>query len=149
MRALHTRSLAGLTGQARARTAERLRLLRTVEDPAELLVDWWGGRAPTQLDGGSNLVVHAIVGNRARVWEALHRPRQEYLRYPSTLARVVRDERAVQSLTRSDLAERAGVDRAVVVAIERAVPVHDLIGVRKVLRTLRIEPSALPAMDLR
>ncbi|MFD4356095.1 hypothetical protein ACFWPX_26340 [Nocardia sp. NPDC058518] len=149
VRALHARSLGELTGQARARTAERLRLLRTVDDPAELLVDWWAGRPPIQLDGGSNLVVHAIAGNKARVWEVLHRPRQEYLRYPSTLARVVRDERAIQGLARSDLAERAGVDRALVVAIERAESVGDLIGLRKVLRALGVEPTALPAMDLR
>lgn len=149
VRALHSKSLDGLTGQLRARTAERLRLLRTVEDPAELLVDWWAGRPPTHLDGGSNLVVHAIVGNKARVREVLHRPRQEYLRYPSTLARVVRDERAVQGLTRSNLAEHAGVDRDLVVEIERAAPVRDLGGLRKVLRALGVEPMALPAMDLR
>ncbi|MFE6920581.1 helix-turn-helix domain-containing protein [Nocardia sp. NPDC057663] len=149
VRALHTTSLEGLSGQLRARTAERLRSLRTVEDPAELLVDWWAGRPPTHLDGGSNLVVHAIAGNKERVREVLHRPRQRYLRYPSTLARVVRDERAIQGLTRSDLAERAGVDRNLVVTIERAMPVRDLAGLRKVLRALGVEPTALPAMDLR
>lgn len=147
--ALHTKSLDGLSGQLRARTAERLRLLRTAQDPAELLVDWWAGQAPTHLDGGSNLVVHAIAGNSARVREVLHRPRRAYLRYPSTLARVVRDERAVQGLTRADLADRAGVDRALVGVIERAATTNDLIGIRKILRALDVEPTALPALDLR
>ncbi|RBO87515.1 helix-turn-helix domain-containing protein [Nocardia puris] len=148
-RALHTRSLEGLTGQLRARTAERLRLLRTADDPAGLLVDWWAGRAPTELDGGSNLVVHAIAGNKERVWSVLHRPRREYLRYPSTLARVVRDERAIHGLTRTELAGLAGVDHRLVVDIERAALLHDLIGLRKVLRALSVEPTALPPMDLR
>lgn len=148
-RALHTRSLEGLTGQLRARTAERLRLLRTADDPAELLIDWWAGRAPTELDGGSNLVVHAIAGNKDRVWAVLHRPRQEYLRDASTLARVVRDERAIHGLTRAELADRAGVDHRLVVDIERAALLHDLIGLRKVLRALGVEPTALPPLDLR
>ncbi|WP_336086554.1 helix-turn-helix domain-containing protein [Nocardia sp. SSK8] len=148
-RALHSRSLNGLTGQMRARTAERLRLLRTVQDPAELLVDWWAGQPPPELDGGSNLVVHAIAGNSDRVWDVLHRPRQEYLRYPSTLARVVRDERAIQALTRTDLADLAGVDARLVADIERATTLRDLVGVRKVLRALNVEPTALPAMELR
>lgn len=148
-RTLRSRSLNGLTGQMRARTAERLRLLRTADDPAQLLVDWWAGRPPRELDGGSNLVVHAIAGNRDRVWEVLHRPRREYLRDPATLARMVRDERAVQALTRTDLADLADVDRHLVTDIERALPLRDLVGVRKVLRALRIEPTALPPMDLR
>lgn len=147
--ALHSKSLDGLSGQLRARTAERLRLLRTAAEPAELLVDWWAGEAPTHLDGGSNLVVHAIAGNSARVWEVLHRPRRAYLRYPSALARVVRDERAVHGLTRADLAERAGVDRDLVGLIERAATVSDLGGTRKILRALDIEPTALPPMGIR
>ncbi|MFF2085795.1 hypothetical protein ACFVVM_18615 [Nocardia sp. NPDC058176] len=147
--ALHSKSLDGLSGQLRARTAERLRLLRTAEDPAELLVDWWAGQAPTHLDGGSNLVVHAIAGNSARVREVLHRPRRAYLRYRSSLARVVRDERAVQGLTRDDLAEHAGVDRELVAMIEREAATNDIGGIRKILRVLSVEPTALPAMDLR
>ncbi|MFC4375219.1 multiprotein-bridging factor 1 family protein [Nocardia halotolerans] len=149
VRALHTKSLEGLSGQLRARTAQRLRLLRTAQDPAELLVDWWAGQVPTHLDGGSNLVVHAIAGNTSRVREVLHRPRREYMRYPSTLAQVVRDERTIQGLTRAELAARADVDRALVADIERAGRLNDITGLRKLLRTLGIEPTALPAMDLR
>ncbi|MFD3707640.1 helix-turn-helix domain-containing protein [Nocardia sp. NPDC058658] len=148
-RVLHTKSLTGLSGQVRARTAQRLRLLRSAQDPAQLLVDWWGGRPPTHLDGGSNLVVHAIAGNAARVREVLHRPRREYLRCPATLAQVVRDERVIQGMTRSELAERAGVDRELVADIERVARLNDLVGLRKILRALHIEPTALPAMDLR
>ena len=146
---LHTRTLDGLSGQLRARTAERIRLLRTADEPADILFDWWGGVAPTHLDGGSNLVMHAIEGDRGRVREVLHRPRSEYLREPSALAQTVRDERTIKGLTRNELAERAGVDPALVGSIERAERLSDIVGLRKVLAAIAIEPLALPPMDLR
>ncbi|NKY50537.1 helix-turn-helix domain-containing protein [Nocardia vermiculata] len=148
-RALHTRTLEGLSGQMRARTAERVDLLRRTDEPAHILADWWGGVAPTHLDGGSNLVVHAIRGNHDRVAEVLHRPRTEYLREPADLARTVRDERAIHGLTRRALSERADVDTGLIGSIERAEPLNDIRGVRRVLRALEVEPLALPPMDLR
>lgn len=149
VRALHTNTLDGLSGQLRARTAERLRLLRTADEPADLLFDWWGGIAPHHLDGGSNLVMHAIEGNRDRVYEVLHRPHEEYLRNPKKLARTVRDERAIQGLTRNDLAELAGVRPQFIASIERSELLNDIIGLRNVLRAIAVEPTALPPMDLR
>ena len=70
-RALHNRSLIGLTGQDRKRTAARIGELRTSDDAAALLIDWWGGKPFGPLNFGTNLVEHALAGNSAYVTEAL------------------------------------------------------------------------------
>lgn len=147
--AVHQRTLAGLTGQSRARTAARIRTLRQAENPAELLADWWGRKPPETLNGGTSLVLQALHGNTDTVRERLtHRP-TEYLRRWEDLAEVVSSERTIQGLTRAQLAASAEVDPATVTAIETARPVNSPSALRRVLRVLNIEPSALPPLDLR
>ena len=76
-RALHNRSLIGLTGQDRKRTAARIGELRTSDDAASLLIDWWGGKPFGPLNFGTNLVDHALDGNSAYVTEALQAARRK------------------------------------------------------------------------
>jgi len=145
--AMQTRSLHGLSGQERARTAARLRELRASPDPAQLLVDWWGGGVSEVRDQASSLVAMAALGDRARVYEAIHRPRREYLRKWGDLADVVGTERTVLGDTRQQLAERAGVPTSIVTAIERAKPVASPASLRRVLKAINIEASALPDLE--
>lgn len=142
--ALHQRSLGGLTGQDRARTAARIRRLRTADDPAGLLVQWWGGRPGSTVGFGTNLVDHALSGNNAYVKTALARARYEYLRNPADLAEIVNSERTIAGLTRPQLAERALQSVETIRLIEHARPVGSPGAIRKVLRALDIEPTALP-----
>ena len=143
-RALHNRSLAGLDGQDRKRTAARIRELRISDDAAELLVDWWGGKPFGPLNFGTNLVQHALAGNAAYVTESLRQPRREYLRNPSDLADIVSSERAILGLTPRDLAAKACVELADLRKIERGTPLATPTPARRILRTLDIEPTALP-----
>lgn len=144
-RALHTRSLAGTTGQERARTAERIRELRSSSDPATLLIEWWGGAVEGEaVNFGTNLVRHAVAGNRDYVREALHLPRREYLRRPEDLADAVATERRIRALSVDALARAADVPVSDIRRLERAVPVTSPSIARKVLRALDIEPTALP-----
>lgn len=143
-RALHNRSLTNLTGQDRKRTAQRITDLRASEDPAALLVDWWGGQHSGPLNFGTNLVEHAVAGNSAYVIQALHRPQEEYLRKPEDLADVVSSERLVQGLTQTELASKAGVPLEDLRKIERAIHLSSPTPSRRILRILNIEPTALP-----
>jgi excisionase family DNA binding protein len=143
-KALHNRSLTGLRGQDRKRTAKRIAELRASDNPAALLVDWWGGKRSGPLNFGTNLVEHALAGNSGYVMEALHRPQEEYLRKPEDLADVVSSERLIQGLTQTELACKAGVTIEDLRKIERAIRLSSPAPSRRILRILNIEPTALP-----
>ncbi len=98
---------------------------------------------------GVNLVQHALAGDRAYVDAALTRPRREYLRQADDLADTVSTERAIHGLTRRELAAAAGVSVEDVRRIEAAETVRSIGAVRRVLRVLEVEPSALPDVVLR
>lgn len=147
--ALHTRSLSGMHGQELSRTAARVRELRSSENPAALMVDWWGGKVPsTPVNFGTNLVRHAIEGEAEYVREALHRPRREYLRRPEDLADTVRTERRIRGQSTQQLADHAEIPVAEVRAIEDGRPPSSPTVSRRVLRALDIEPTALPDLAL-
>jgi hypothetical protein len=147
--ALHHRTLSGLSGQLRARTAKRIQVLRNSDQPAVLLADWWGGKRPARLDGGTSLVCNAIAGNEAFVRSRLHARPNEYMRRREDLADVVATERTIRGLTPGALAEQAGVGLPVISAIERSLPVKSVSELRKVLRAIEVEPSALPSLESR
>ena len=147
--ALHTRSLAGLEGQDRLRTASRIRELRSTDAPAKLLTEWLGGAADGPVNFGTNLVQHAIEGDEAYVAEALqHRRRREYLRRSEDLADAVSTERRIRGMSRAELAESARVSVSDVRDLERAAPMSSPSGARRVLNALDIEPTALPDLVL-
>lgn len=143
-RALHNRSLTGLTGQDRKRTAARIGELRASDDAAALFIDWWGGKPFGPLNFGTNLVDHALEGNSGYVAETLRQPRREYLRKPADLADIVSSERAILGLTPKELAVRAGVQPADLRKIEHGERLATPAPARKILRALDIEPTALP-----
>jgi excisionase family DNA binding protein len=148
--ALHERTLSGLEGQERARTAARVSRLRASQDPAALLADWWGGEVESRpVNFGTNLVEHAIAGDRAYVREALHRRRREYLRRPEDLADVVSAERRIQGFSIDDLARTAGVAVSDVRRLERGLPMSTPSTARRVLDVLSVEPTALPDLAIR
>ncbi|MBD8478783.1 helix-turn-helix domain-containing protein [Microbacterium sp. CFBP 8794] len=147
--ALHTRSLAGIHGQELSRTATRIRELRSSENPAELLVDWWRGNVDNAtVNFGTNLVRHAVAGDAGYVREALHRSRREYLRRPEDLAEVVGTERRIRGLSLQQLAREAEVSVADLRDIENGRPLSSPTTSRRVLRMLDIEPTALPDLAL-
>lgn len=145
--ALHQRTLDGLTGQTRARTAERIRRLREADDPASLLIAWWGAREPDDVSYGANLVAHALEGRSDYVRELLRERRREYLRTWPDLAATVSAERAISGMSRADLAERAGVDVRAVTSIEKARPTVSVSAIRKVLRAIGVVPTAIPSPE--
>ena len=148
--ALHERTLSGLEGQERARTAARIRRLRASQDPAGLLADWWGGEVESGLvDFGTNLVQHALHGDPDYVREALHRPRREYLRRLEDLADTVSSERRIMGLSIDDLARTADVEVPDVRRLEHGLPVSRPSIARRVLDALGVEPTALPDLVLR
>lgn len=144
--ALHRRSLAGLTGQDRARTAARIRALRASNDPAVLLASWWAGREPTGTNGGTNLVQHAVRGDKRYVRERIQARPTEYLREWAALAEVVSSERTIRGLSRPELANLAAVTPAEVNALERARPIESISSIRRILRALDVEPTAIPSI---
>lgn len=144
-KALHQRTLSGLTGQLRARTAARIRMLRESGDPAALLVDWWGGQSPEGINFGANLVAQAQHGDGARVLHRIRTRPAEYLRRRADLADTVSTERTVRGISRTDLAERAAVTVHDLARIETGRPVASVSAVRRVLRALEVEPTAIPA----
>lgn len=148
LNALMRRSISDLSGQSRARTAERIRMLRGSDDPARLLSEWWGGVAPTVVDGGTSLVASAVFGDDERVRSIVRRHVHEYLRSPRDLADKVLSERTIRGLSANDLALRAGVSVPVIRSLEAATPT-DLRGMRQVLRELDVEPIALPDIEVR
>lgn len=145
-RTLKLRTLEGLSGQERSRTAARIRQLRESDAPSRLLIDWRPPNAPRDLYLDS-LVAHAARGNDAYIRQALQRP-PEYLRREDDLAQVVSSERAILGHSRQWLAEAAGVPETVVRNIETERPLTSPGQVRSVLRVLGIEPTALPNMVL-
>ncbi|HMS77469.1 helix-turn-helix domain-containing protein [Gordonia sp. (in: high G+C Gram-positive bacteria)] len=145
--ALHYRTLTGLSGTDRSRTAARIRALRTADDPSALLADWWGG-APDH-DGGlfeTHLIANAVAGNTEYIRYSVSQHHYEYLRDPDDLADVVATERTIRGWSVRRLADSADIDPAAVRLIERAEQAP-LSAVRRTLRALDIEPTALP--DLR
>lgn len=143
-RALHNRSLTGLSGQDRLRTAKRIAELRASKNPAALPIDWWGGKHSGPLNFGTNLVEHALAGSSAYVREALHRQQEEYLRKPEDLADIVSSERLIQGFTQTELANKAQVPLVDLKMIERAIRLPSPTPSRQILRVLNIEPTALP-----
>jgi excisionase family DNA binding protein len=144
--ALKQRTLDGLTGHDRARTAERIRQLRESDHPSQLLADWRPSAAKRDAFMDS-LTAHAQSQDDAYIKRAL-RPRPEYLRSAFDLAQVVRSERAIRRESRERLAEASGVPEAMVRDIEMRHPLSSPSDVRSVLRALDIEPTALPDMML-
>lgn len=94
-----------------------------------------------------SLADHAALGDDAYVKAALRRP-AEYLRDPADLAEVAKAERAIRGEGRDALAERSGVTVGCVRAIELGRPLTSPSDVRRVLRALDVEPTALPPMVL-
>ncbi|WP_435748525.1 helix-turn-helix domain-containing protein [Microbacterium sp. PMB16] len=147
-KAIHSRSLQGLTGQERARVAERLHLLRTSSDPAVVLLDWWGGLADENDAYVQNLLERALAGDSLGVRDSLRRRQPAYLATTARLADRVATERAVHRFTRERLAREAGVPVAIVRQIERGSATPTPGPVRRVLRTLDVTPSALPPLGV-
>ena len=147
-RALHSRSLPGLTGQDRLRTAKRIAELRSSDNPALPFIDWWGGKPWAPLNIGTNLVDHALDGNTAYVFENLHRRQDECLRKPKGLADIVSSERLIQGFTQTELASMADVPLADLKKIELAILLPSPTPSRRILRTLNIEPTALPDLAI-
>ncbi|WP_181578410.1 helix-turn-helix transcriptional regulator [Arthrobacter sp. AQ5-05] len=145
-RALHNRSLTGLSGQDRKRTAKRIAEQQASDNPAALLIDWWGGKHSCPLNFGTNLVEHALAGHSAHVFESLHGTRHEYLRKPEDLADVASSERLIQRFTQAELADKAQVSLADLKMIERAIRLPSPTPSRRILRILSIEPTALPTL---
>lgn len=144
--ALHFRSLSGLDGQALSRTASRLHLLRTSDDPARILLDWWGGTANEKDAYVRNLLQRAMAGDSAGVRDELRRRHPAYLSTPARLADRIATERRIHGLSHAQLAERAGVERAVVLDLERGRATRGPGPSRRVLRALDVTPSALPPL---
>lgn len=146
--ALHSRSLRGLDGQARARTAERLRLLRSVEDPGALLLEWWGGTTEDDDRFIRSLLRRAAAGDRDGVRETLRKRRPAYLASTALLADTVGTERRIQGLNRAQLALLADVPETTVRLLERGAAMRTPGPSRRVLKALDIVPTALPPMEM-
>jgi hypothetical protein len=142
IQALNDRTLEGLTGQMRARTAERINMLRASDKPSGLLTDWWRGATPTGISGAANLILHAQKGDDDRVREVLRRKQERYLRRPQDLARAVRDERTIRHLSVEELATLAELNSEI---IERTGKNESIRATRRVLNALQITPSAIPS----
>ncbi len=146
-KALKQRSLDGLSGQERARTAARIKQLRTSDHPSRLLTDWQPSNAPRDVFLDS-LVAHAERNDDSYLKRALGRP-AEYLRSSQELAQIVSSERAIRGESRRRLAAAAGVSEGLVRDIESGRPLASPGQVRRVLRTLEVKPTALPSMALK
>ncbi|QJU52547.1 excisionase family DNA-binding protein [Herbiconiux sp. KACC 21604] len=145
-RAVRSRALVGLSGHDRMRTAERIRRLRESDRPSRLLADWRPADAPAELYLDS-LTARANRADDDYIRAALQRG-PEYLRSRVDLAEVVASERAIRGESREELAERASVSARLVKSIESSQPLTSPGEVRRVLRALDIEPTALPDMVL-
>ncbi len=144
--ALKQRTLEGLSGQERSRTATRIRQLRDSADPSRLLLEWFpkGAERDVFMD---SLLAHAKRRDNDYLKRTLVRP-TEYLRSSQDLAQVVASERAIRGGSRRWLAEAAGVPKHLVRDIETGRSLSSPKQVRQVLSTLDIEPTALPGMVL-
>jgi hypothetical protein len=147
--ALSQRSLDGLSGQLRARTAHRIRTLRASAKPSVLIADWWGGKEPAVVHNViTSWVARAVRGDNEYLLERLHTRPPAYLRSRKNLAAIVSSERAILGLSRTQLAELANVDSNLIAEIENAKPVSSVGAVRSVLRAINIQPSALPNIEV-
>lgn len=149
LQALNKRTLDGLTGQLRSRTAERIHMLRESDEPSALLTDWWRGSTPTGISGAANLILHAKRGDDDRVREVLHRRPERYLRRPEDLARAVRDERTIRRLSVDELGRLAGLPADAVRRVERTGGTESIGATRRILSALQISPSAIPSPERR
>lgn len=113
-----------------------------------LFIVWWGGKLWGPLNIGTNLVDHALDGNTAYVFENLHRRQEECLRKPEGLADIVSSERLIQGFTQTELASMADVPFADLKKIELAILLPSPTPSRRILRTLNIEPTALPDLAI-
>lgn len=147
IKALKQRSLEGLSGHDRGRTATRIWQLRNSENPSQLLADWHPVNASQDVFSDS-LVNQAKQGNNIYLKFALTKP-VEYLRSSKDLANVVSSERTIQGMSRQQLATAAKVDEGLVRDIELRRPLSSPSSVRRVLRVLEIEPTALPDLALK
>lgn len=142
------------------RIANYLKELRHSPDPAALLRQWFP-EGPRFLDQDINpenprfaanhghlLVAYAFQGADDKVVERLSRRYIEYLRKPQDLAAVVRSERLIQGLTPEELARQAGAPLRDVRSVEDEHTLTNPVYVRRILRALGIEASALPPMPL-
>lgn len=145
--ALTQRTLGDMKGQARKRTAERIRELRTAEDPAAIIAAWWGGQKPQGYGVGADLARHALDGDTAYVRRIVRAKRPEFARDPKVLAEIVATERTIAGLTTDRLAEEAGVPAASVKAIEHGRMPDRVSHVLKVLSKLGVEATALPSVE--
>lgn len=150
--ALHNRSLSGLRGHDRTRTAQRLRTLRSASDPAPLLRRWFLRGAVLRngipVNFGHRIVALAHLGKDREVRELLERKTPEYLRSPDDLAEIVASERAIGGLSTEDLALRANTTVDVIRTLERRGTYTSPGALRSVLRSLDVSPAALPPFEV-
>lgn len=146
--ALHNRSLVGLRGHDRTRTAQRLRTLRSSPDPALLLRRWFPRGAVSRngipVNFGHRIVALAHLGKNQNVRELLERRTTEYLRDPEDLAEVVASERAIHGLSTADLAMQANTTVDAIRSLEKHGTYTSPGALRSVLSSLDVSPAALP-----
>lgn len=150
--ALHNRSLTGLRGHDRTRTAQRVRLLRSASDPALLLRRWFPRGAVLRrgipVNFGHRLVALAHLGKTREVRELLARKTTEYLRAPEDLAEIIASERAISGLSTADLAEQSNSTVDAIRTLEMHGTYASPGALRRVLRSLEVSPSALPPFEV-
>jgi ribosome-binding protein aMBF1 (putative translation factor) len=89
------------------------------------------------------LVASMIAGDHDSVREQFRRHPTRYLRRPEDLAVAVLSERTIRGLSVQALAVKADLSPRQVRRIEQADP-DSVASIRRVLRVLDIEPTALP-----
>ena len=146
VKALRSRSLRGIEGHERARTARRLHTLRTSRNPAAILLDWWGGHTDEHDIFFRSLLERALAGDSHGVRETLQRRQPAYLATTARLSDRITTERRIQGLTQEELANLAGVKTSAVRDLERGRAMSSPSPSRRVLKALNIVPSALPPM---
>lgn len=150
--ALHNRSLVGLRGHDRTRTAQRLRTLRSSSEPALLLRRWFPRGAVCRngipVNFGHRIVALAHLGKDREVRKLLERRTTEYLRDPEDLAEVIASERTISGLSTTDLATRANTTVDVIRALENHGTYTSPGALRSVLRSLDVSPAALPPFEV-
>lgn len=150
--ALHYRSLAGLRGHDRTRTAQRLQLLRSACDPALLLRRWFplgaARRHGTPVNFGHRLVALAHLGKNQEVSKLLARKTTECLRAPEDLAEIIASERVISGLPIADLAEQSNTTVDAIRTLEKHGAYASPGALRRVLRSLDVSPAALPPFEV-
>ncbi|MDN6124054.1 MAG: hypothetical protein L0I80_09350, partial [Brevibacterium sp.] len=150
--ALHNRSLIGLRGHDRRRTAQRLRTLRSTSDPVLLLRGWFPRGAALRhgipVNFGYRLVALAHQGKDLEVRDLLARKTPEYLRAPEDLAEIVASERVINGLSAADLATKSETTVDVIRTLERSGAYTSPGTLRRILHTLDVSPAALPPFEM-